>query len=313
MDGWLVLFVPLLNATLIVVCCTRPATHASASGCRKRGSARNNQDFKNNGVFQHHCYSHHSGVCGCVRGGGTSETWQLQLMILRARSIFLALRQKKNMPRAPAPPRAARPRRPHPHTRANNTKISTLLRKLAGNRPLYSQRVEDILVGFFEDHSTKKGLLDRVHRRACQGMRRITQQKDTQAHVVAMHDPLNLVELILNMGSTKSGYRHLVTFCPAFCSSGYMQFSFVLKKMLLLAGRHAGHRPWTGSCPAVAGSLRFGVGQRARAVGVAGEVRGQHRGPTVAVGELVGIRHGPTTHCASPVQGSTPQFFFLII
>ena len=71
---------------------------------------------------------------------------------------------------------------------------------------------EDLLVGYFGATPEKKALLDRVHRRVCGNMAAVQDRTSTMARLRAMHSPLQLIQLLLDMGATKSGYRSLVSF-----------------------------------------------------------------------------------------------------
>lgn len=74
--------------------------------------------------------------------------------------------------------------------------------------------VESALVTYFKGNR-QKALLSKVYARACGGMQVVAQTVATKAQLRRIHSPLKLLNLILEMGSTKMGYRNLVTFCPS--------------------------------------------------------------------------------------------------
>lgn len=75
--------------------------------------------------------------------------------------------------------------------------------------------MEDLLVDFFEKSTVSKGLLERVHARVCENMRTVRHRQRAMDNLRAMHTPIKLLQLVLDMGATKTGYRSLISFCPA--------------------------------------------------------------------------------------------------
>ena len=99
----------------------------------------------------------------------------------------------------------------HLHARAAKH-LRGALRKVATKHHL---SVEDLLVHFFIGGTRTKSLLERVHARVCANMRTVHHQQQSMAELRAMHSPIKLLKLILDMGAPRSGYRSLVTFCSA--------------------------------------------------------------------------------------------------
>ena len=75
--------------------------------------------------------------------------------------------------------------------------------------------MEDTLVALFTGSGARgKAMCDRVHRRVCTTMARRWQARTTKDQLRSIHTSLELLELILEMGATRTGYRSLVKFCP---------------------------------------------------------------------------------------------------
>lgn len=132
-----------------------------------------------------------------------------------------------------APPATTMPRRPPAALAASRRaaaahrweldQLGWGLRHLAGDAPqLITGAVEDLLVRFFSDCPRKKALLERVHARACGLQRRHHATGETKAQLRAFHTPLQLLNLVLEMGAPRTGYQRLVSFCPA-CYASFAQ------------------------------------------------------------------------------------------
>lgn len=106
----------------------------------------------------------------------------------------------------------------------NNTRevLDRALRQLAGNGYITGRLVEDKLVEYFSTNR-RKALLERVHTRVCNRRRRLLRRAAVHNHVQQVHTPNRLLQLILDMGATKSSYRCLVAFWPACncCTSSF--------------------------------------------------------------------------------------------
>ena len=103
------------------------------------------------------------------------------------------------------------PRHVSPTARA----IDKLWRQLIGpGHSMTGHAVENLLVEYFSANR-RKALLDRVHARVCRRHRQKIRRSSTQMSVRTLHDPIKLVQLILDMGATKTSYRNLVGFCSA--------------------------------------------------------------------------------------------------
>lgn len=83
---------------------------------------------------------------------------------------------------------------------------------LAAGGRICGRAVEESLVAYFKNSPSKKALLDRVHARVCRRQRKKQRTDATAAHLAAVHEPLTVLQLMLDMGATKTGYRHLIAF-----------------------------------------------------------------------------------------------------
>lgn len=95
-------------------------------------------------------------------------------------------------------------------------KVDRALAEVAGpGHSTTGPRIEALLVDYFSTNR-RMGLLDRVHSRVCR-RRRLAQRRAGAVNALqSVHEPLRVVQLVLDMGGTKTGYRDLVRFCSAF-------------------------------------------------------------------------------------------------